>query len=192
MIWATVDILANCRPFQPEPLEGVLRRLHAVDADDCPPLYRARELSHSRVLSASEFHPVSVGAPIGWVEIEERVQAVVFDHATGPRKVLYVRSTEAQMGSAQVRLEAQQIEPRFRRRCDPELSPFDSSAEAELLQIEEACRSLDIGQRIGDPLVHLPPRDHLFELLHELFQMLHNDPVGVDQSPIMSLSTSTF
>ena len=59
------------------------------------------------------------------------------------------------------------------------------AAEALLLQVEKPSRPLHVGERLGagflQPLEHLAAGERPFELAHELFQVVRDDPVEVDQ-----------
>lgn len=82
-------------------------------------------------------------------------------------------------------LEAQKVQPRrLRRRGAPALAA-DLAAVGVDLQVEEARRALDIGQRIRvlqlQPLEDLPRGERPLELAHELLEVMLDHAVEIDE-----------
>ena len=88
------------------------------------------------------------------------------------------------MRCRQVLLDPQQVDCRGRGGGAEGLASH-LAAEALLLQVEEPGGPLHVGERLGagflQPLEHLAAGERPFELADELFQVMGDDPVQVDQ-----------
>lgn len=139
---------------------------------------------HLDVFIDAEVDAIALGFPVRWIEVEKRVRAVVFLHALEPVQILNECTGQPQVCAGEVFFYAQQIDG-WRSGGRAEGLAFDFAAEGVLLQIEEPCGALDVGQgvrwRVLQPFKHVAAAERVFELAHELFQMVFNDPVEIDK-----------
>lgn len=89
------------------------------------------------------------------------------------------------MRGRELLLDAQQVEPRRRRRRGAERLAVDLAAERIHLEVIEARRALDIGERLGrlhlQPPEHRARRERPFELPDELLEVVLHHAVQIDE-----------
>jgi len=167
-----------------EALESSMNIRMVVNAHHDLTLTAAHEIGHSLVLLERKIHTIAGGLPVRRIHVEERVHSIVALGAIEPGQVLDVGAGEALPRGGQVLLNAQQIDG-WPGGGSTERLPGDLTAERVLLQVEEACRTLDIGQGFRTrhllPLEDLPGAQRPFELADELLQVVLHNPVEGDQ-----------
>lgn len=176
--------VANIQVLEVEAVEGAPDVRVIVDADHHLALATAHEVGHALVLLEGKVHPVASGLPIRRVHVEERVRSIIALGAGEPGQVLDIGAGEALPRGGQVLLDAQKVDGRTGGGGTERL-PRDLATEGVLLQVEEACSTLDIGQGFRArhllPLEDLPGAERPFELAHELLEVVLDNAVEGDQ-----------
>lgn len=176
--------VANIQVLEMEAVEGTPDIWVVVDADHHLALAPSHEVGHPLVLLEGEVHAIAGGLPVRRVHVEEGVRSIVALRAGEPGQVLDIGTGEALPCGGQILLDAQQVDGRSGG-SGTERLPRDLATEGVLLQVEEACSTLDVGQ--GFRARHLLPLEDLagaerpFELAHELLEVVLDNAVEGDQ-----------
>jgi len=156
-----------------------------VEADHHLALHGLGQRGHADVLIELERDAIAFGLPIGRVQVEEGVRAIVAIDAAFPGKVFDVDTIETQVSGAQGFFEAQQVESGRGGGGGAEVLALHFAPERELLQVEEARGALDVGEsfRLGHlvPFEYLPAGQRPFELPDKLLEVTLDHAVEVDQ-----------